>query len=701
MYSVSSRCSPRSASLAAPLRLITLCSLFCFRNCPILVVVEPPPAAAALSLSLTPRFHTFLLQEVLAPAGGWPQLQAAVQSGADAVRLCPPIHRSARPAAPARPPRVRTRTLHADPRPPTPPPPRQVYFGLSDFNARARAANFDPAELPAVMDYLHQHGVKGFVALNILVFDTELAAVEERVRAMARAGVDAVIVQDLGAVRLMRAAAPSLPVHGSTQMSVTSPEGAEFARRLGCDRVVAGRELSIRELAAVRRGCSAELEAFCHGALCVSYSGQCFSSEAWGGRSANRGQCAQACRMPYGLVADGLLKDLGDYQYLLSPQDLSALEHVPELIDAGVSCLKIEGRLKARALSVAVLVSLGVHPRGRTGRPRAAELRSTLTRGSPALPAAGLLNLPSPGFIPPAFAQGPEYVAVTTSLYRRAVDAAWAALQEQEGQGQQGRDAAGPGPSSSSAERASALDRGRISLTQQERWDLQQVFARGQDSDFSGLTPGFLEGPQHQRLVRGRSPRHRGVFVGTVERVLKDAVHVRLQARPPGLSAARLPVQQAWGSTRRNTKAAGLAEPARPSLHFSPRRAPSSAGLGSSSTAAAPRRRRRAGPCTRSARLPRSPSARSAPPALPPPAPTTRSPAGWWSWSSGSGTWTSGKSGSGTSCGAPRTRRSSSGCSPGAQAAPPGGAPAPPAALIYRDRDFSSRPAGHAVTASP
>lgn len=137
---------------------------------------------------------------------------------------------------------------------------------------------------------------------------------------MAEAGVDAVIVQDIGVVRLMRSVAPSLPAHGSTQMSVTSAEGAEFARRLGCDRVVAGRELSVRELAAVRRGCDAELEAFCHGALCVSYSGQCFSSEAWGGRSANRGQCAQACRMPYGLVVDGLLKDLGDIQYLLSPQ---------------------------------------------------------------------------------------------------------------------------------------------------------------------------------------------------------------------------------------------------------------------------------------------------------------------------------------------------------------------------------------------
>ena len=110
-----------------------------------------------------------------------------------------------------------------------------------------------------------------------------------------------------------------------------------------------GGELSIREIAAVRRGTTAEVEAFVHGALCVSYSGQCFSSEAWGGRSANRGQCAQACRLPYGLVVDGEVRDMGDVKYLLSPQDLMAVELVPQLIDAGVSCFKIEGRLKGQS----------------------------------------------------------------------------------------------------------------------------------------------------------------------------------------------------------------------------------------------------------------------------------------------------------------------------------------------------------------
>lgn len=144
-------------------------------------------AAARPARVVLPRHRP----EVLAPAGGWPQLQAAVENGADA-----------------------------------------VYFGLSDFNARARAANFDPAELPAVMEFLHSRGCRGYVVVNVLCFDSELATVAQRARQMAAAGVDAVIVQDLGVVELLRAAAPGLPIHGSTQMSITSPEGAEFARQV-------------------------------------------------------------------------------------------------------------------------------------------------------------------------------------------------------------------------------------------------------------------------------------------------------------------------------------------------------------------------------------------------------------------------------------------------------------------------------------
>lgn len=127
-------------------------------------------------------------------------------------------------------------------------------------------------------------------------------------------------------------------------MTITSAEGAAFAASRGIERVVVGRELSLKDIASVSSGSSsADVEAFVHGALCVSYSGQCFSSEAWGGRSANRGQCAQACRKEYGLLVDGTLQYMGDVQYLLSPQDLAAVELVPQLIDAGVVCFKIEG----------------------------------------------------------------------------------------------------------------------------------------------------------------------------------------------------------------------------------------------------------------------------------------------------------------------------------------------------------------------
>ncbi|GIL60544.1 hypothetical protein Vafri_15096 [Volvox africanus] len=329
-------------------------------------------------------------------------------------------------------------------------------------------------ELPNVMSYLHARGVKGFVTLNVLVFDEELSAVEEQIRAMAMAGVDAVIVQDWGVVQLMRRVAPGLPVHGSTQMSVTSAEGAAWVSELGVERVVVARELSVREISKVCDGVpGTEVEAFVHGALCVSYSGQCFSSEAWGGRSANRGQCAQACRLPYGLLVDGVLRELGDVKYLLSPQDLMAVEQVPELILAGVSCFKIEGRLK-----------------------------------------------------------GPEYVALTTQVYRKAVDAAWdalAAATASDGNGADGVEEEAAGAAAAAAAAADAASHA-VMLTERERWDLEQVFARGQDGDHRGLTPGFLEGVRHQRLVRGRAPRHRGVYLGRVEAISTKGVVLQLEA---------------------------------------------------------------------------------------------------------------------------------------------------------------------------
>ena len=193
--------------------------------------------------------------EVLAPAGDRPAMEAAVRAGADA-----------------------------------------VYFGLQGFNARARATNFDVAELRETLAWLHDRGTKGYVTLNTLVFDEELEAVERAVRACAEAGVDAIIVQDLGVAKLARAIAPDLPIHASTQMTCTDASSVELAKELGAKRVILARELSLEDIARIRASTDVEVEVFVHGALCISYSGQCLTSEAIGGRSANRGACAQACR---------------------------------------------------------------------------------------------------------------------------------------------------------------------------------------------------------------------------------------------------------------------------------------------------------------------------------------------------------------------------------------------------------------------
>ncbi len=196
------------------------------------------------------------------------------------------------------------------------------------------------------MAFLHRHGVKGYVALNTLVFDRELPALVEAVHACAAAAVDAVIVQDLGVARLLRALCPALPLHASTQMTCTDAAAVELAASLGARRVILARELSLEDIAAIRATTDVELEVFVHGALCISYSGQCLTSEAIGGRSANRGACAQACRLPYDLVVDGRPRDLGDRAYLLSPEDLEAAALVPRLVELGVSSIKIEGLLK-------------------------------------------------------------------------------------------------------------------------------------------------------------------------------------------------------------------------------------------------------------------------------------------------------------------------------------------------------------------
>lgn len=227
-----------------------------------------------------------------------------------------------------------------------------VYFGLERFNARMRAKNFTQADLPALMEFLHRRGVRGYVTFNTLVFSDELGAAEDYLRSIIAAGVDAAIVQDIGICRMIRAISPDFPIHGSTQMTVTSAAGVEFARELGAQLVVLARENSIAEIEKIQAAqktapVALPLEVFVHGALCVAYSGQCLTSESLGGRSANRGECAQACRLPYDLISDGQQIDLGDRRYLLSPQDLAGIDVLPDLVRAGVASLKIEGRLKA------------------------------------------------------------------------------------------------------------------------------------------------------------------------------------------------------------------------------------------------------------------------------------------------------------------------------------------------------------------
>ena len=335
--------------------------------------------------------------EIMSPAGYWPQLHAAIEAGADA-----------------------------------------VYFGLKHFTARAKVG-FTLAELPEVMRTLHQRGVRGYITFNTLVFDHELREAARSLAKIVEAGADALIVQEVGITRLARAIAPDVELHGSTQMSVTSAEGVELARQFGVSRVVLARELSLAEIHTIRAQTDCELEMFVHGALCVSYSGQCFSSEAWGGRSANRGQCAQACRLPYDLIVDDEHKPLADARYLLSPGDLYALPLMPEIVKLGVSALKIEGRYKDAS-----------------------------------------------------------YVALTTRAYRKAVDEAWAGVP--------------------------------LSVSRADEIQLEQVYSRG-------LGPYFVAGTNHQSVVNGRSPRHRGVLVGRVARVLPDAVVI---APEPAAAAAPL-----------------------------------------------------------------------------------------------------------------------------------------------------------------
>ena len=248
--------------------------------------------------------------ELLAPAGSWEALEAAVNAGADA-----------------------------------------VYMGGKAFGARAYASNFDEEEMAKAVYFAHMHHVRLYITVNTLVDDSELEALSAYLLFLNNVGVDGLIVQDLGVIRLAQKIVPELPLHASTQMSITNSSGVDFAMGAGMERSVLARELSLKEIgAACSRG--SEIETFIHGALCVCYSGQCLMS------SLNRGRCAQPCRLPYKLLNakdEDMLQGKDAGQYLLSPKDMNTLSILPQLIDAGVVSYKIEGRMK-RPEYVAVVV---------------------------------------------------------------------------------------------------------------------------------------------------------------------------------------------------------------------------------------------------------------------------------------------------------------------------------------------------------
>ncbi len=261
--------------------------------------------------------------ELLAPAGGWEQLEYAIRFGADA-----------------------------------------VYLACDKFGMRARACNFPLEDMPRVIAYAHERGVKVHVTLNIVMHQHELAELERYLVALEAAGVDAVILGDLGAMRIAHKAAPKLEVHVSTQSSVSNAAAALAWYELGAKRIVLARELSLAAIAELRRNIpeDLELESFVHGAMCMAYSGRCLISDYTTGRSALKGHCAQSCRWSYKLVEE---KRPGEYyeleedqngSYLLNAQDMNMLEHLGELAAAGVDSIKIEGRNK-KAYYVATVVN--------------------------------------------------------------------------------------------------------------------------------------------------------------------------------------------------------------------------------------------------------------------------------------------------------------------------------------------------------
>lgn len=243
--------------------------------------------------------------ELLSPAGSFEALISAIKAGADA-----------------------------------------VYIGGKQFGARAFSKNFTDEEIVEAIKYAHMYDVKLYVAINTLIYDSEVAAFLSYVKFLHKSGVDAVIMQDIGMIDLVRKTLPNLEIHISTQAHIHNLDGAKFLEKLGIKRTVLARETSIDEIKNIKANSNIDLEVFIAGALCISYSGNCLMSSLIGGRSGNRGMCAGTCRLPYDLI-DSKGNHLNKDKYLLSTKDLSSLENIGELIDAGVASFKIEGRMKS------------------------------------------------------------------------------------------------------------------------------------------------------------------------------------------------------------------------------------------------------------------------------------------------------------------------------------------------------------------
>ena len=343
-----------------------------------------------------------------------------------------------------------------------------VYYGVPHWNARGRTEDFSFEDVEEMIRYARLRGVKTYLAMNILIFEREIQELPEFLEKLISLKPDAFIIQDIGLARLIKAISPEQEIHASTQMTLASSEAVNLVKDIGFSRAVLARELSAKQIAQIKSLTDLELEVFIHGALCVSYSGQCLTSENFGGRSANRGQCAQSCRLPYRIFVDGKEWKDPKARYLFSTRDLCALPKSEELREIGVESLKVEGRLKS-----------------------------------------------------------PEYVAAVSHAYRKALEK----LNEYSYKNVAGNngdctgnngDCTGNNKDCADANGNSAADLG---LNAQDLEPLEVLFSRG-------LNTGWLDGVNHQELVDGSFSNHHGELIGTVVQVERGSVIVELEDKP-------------------------------------------------------------------------------------------------------------------------------------------------------------------------